>query len=179
MQDFETRSKGVVDWLSTEYSAIRTGQATPGLLDGIKAESYGALVPLNQVGSISSEDARTLRIALWDASQVKAVETAIRNADLGVSLATDSSGVRVIFPELTSERRVQLLKLAKTKLEDARVSVRSVRDEFMKDIDKQEKAGELTKDDVYNEKERIQKQVEETNKKLEHLYMQKETEISQ
>lgn len=178
MQDFETRSKAVVDWLGNEYAAIRTGQASPALLDGVKVESYGALVPLNQVGSISSEDARTLRISLWDASQIKAVESAIRDADLGVSVVTDSTGLRAIFPELTSERRTQLMKLAKAKLEDGRVSVRGLRDEFMKDLDKQEKAGDITEDDKFNEKERIQKLVEETNKKLEHLYAQKEAEIS-
>lgn len=178
MQDFETKTKAVIEWLGNEYAGIRTGQASPALLDGVKVESYGALVPLNQVGSISSEDARTLRIALWDASQVKTVESAIREADFGVSVATDSSGLRVIFPELTAERREQLLKLAKTKLEDARISVRSVRDEAMKDLEKQEKAGELTEDDRYNEKEKIQKIVDETNKKLEHLYTQKEAEIA-
>lgn len=179
MHDFEKRSATVVEWLQNEYAGIRTGQASPALLDGVKVDSYGALVPLNQVGSVSSEDARTLRLSLWDASQVKTVETAIREADLGVSIATDSSGLRVIFPELTSERRTQLLKLAKTKLEEARVSVRNLRDEFMKDLDKQEKAGDITEDDRYQEKETIQKLVESANQKLENLYAHKESEIAQ
>lgn len=176
--DFEARIKDIKDWLSNEYAGIRTGQATPALLDSIKVESYGTKVPLNQVGSVGVEDARTLRISVWDAGGIKAIETAITDADLGVSVATDSSGLRVVFPELTSERRVQLLKLAKQKLEDARVSVRGARDEIMKDLDKQEKAGDLSEDDKFTEKENIQKLVESANKALDELYAQKEAEIS-
>lgn len=176
--DFNKRTKEIIDWLVGEYAGIRTGQATPALLDSVKVESYGSRVPLNQVGSVGVEDARTLRISTWDAGQVSAVESAIRDADIGVSIATDSSGLRVIFPELTSERRVQLLKLAKQKLEDARVSVKSVRDEAMKDLDKQEKEGDLSEDEKFIQKEKIQKQVDDTNKSLESLYQQKEVEIS-
>ena len=178
MNDFETRSKEIVDWLSNEYAGIRTGQATPGLLDGVKVESYGSKMPLNQVGSVGVEDARTLRISPWDAGQVGTIETAIRDADLGVSLSTDSSGLRVIFPELTSERRVQLLKLAKSKLEDARVSLRSARDEIMKSIDKQEKDGDISEDEKFTLKETVQKRVDLTNRGLDEQYDKKEAEIN-
>jgi len=176
--DFDARMKETTDWLGNEFASIRTGQATPALLDSIKVDSYGSKVPLNQVGSVGVEDARTLRISPWDASSIHDIETAITEADLGVSVATDSAGLRVVFPELTSERREQLLKLAKHKLEDARVSVRSARDERKKDLDKQEKDGELSKDDKFSEMESIQKQVDVTNKSLEDLYHKKETEIS-
>lgn len=178
MIDFDIRSKEILDWLGVEFSGIRTGQAAPALLDSVKVENYGSSVPINQMATVAVEDARTLRISLWDASQVKNVETAIRAADLGVSLATDSSGLRVIFPELTSERRVQLLRLAKQKHEDARVSVRSTRDEIMKDIDRQEKAGEISEDERFNHKESIQKKVDILNNKLDELLAAKETEIS-
>lgn len=178
MIDFTQKSKGIVDWLVNEYATIRTGQASPALLDGVKVESYGTHMSLNQIGSISPEDARTLRVSVWDASLVKSVEKAVRDADLGVSVVTDSSGLRVIFPELTSERRVQLLKLAKSKHEDARVSVRGLREDVMKELDKAEKAGDITEDDKFAEKERVQKLVDETNTKLEHLFIQKEAEVS-
>lgn len=178
MNDFESRLKGIADWLSGEYSTIRTGQATPALLDGVKVENYGSLMAVNQVASVGVEDARTLRVSPWDAGIIKAIETAIRDADLGVSVSTDSSGLRVIFPELTSERRVQLLKLAKSKLEDARVSVRSARDEMMKLIDKQEKDGEISEDEKFTKKEDTQKRVEESNRMLDALYERKEAEIS-
>ena len=178
MIDFDVRGKEIVEWLKTEYAGIRTGQASPALLDNIKVESYGALMPLNQVGSVGVEDARTLRVSLWDASGVTAAETALREADLGVSVVTDSSGLRVIFPELTSERRVQLTKLAKSKLEDARVSVRSARDEIMKDIDKQQKDGEIGEDDKFTQKEAVQTKVDAVNNQLETLYDMKESEVS-
>lgn len=168
----------VVQWLEREYSGIRTGQAAPALLDGIKAEAYGSLMPLIQVASIGIEDARTLRVSPWDAGIASAVEKAITNADLGVSVVSDSSGLRVVFPELTSERREQLIKLAKKKLEDARVSVRSVRDDLMKRVDKEQKSGEMSEDELQIQKKKIQEQVDSTNKKLEDSFIQKEKEVT-
>jgi ribosome recycling factor len=178
MIDVNVRGKAIIDWLANEYAGIRTGQATPALLDTIKVENYGSMMPINQVGSVGVEDARTLRVSAWDAGVVPAIEKAIRDADLGVSVSTDSAGLRVIFPELTSERRVQLLKLAKHKLEDARVSVRSMRDEVMKDIEAQLKSGEISEDEKFTQKESVQKQVEGLNSKLDVAYAQKEKEIS-
>jgi ribosome recycling factor len=178
MIDFNARSKDIVDWLATEFTGIRTGQAAPALLDSVKVESYGSRMPINQIGTVSVEDARTLRVSIWDAGQVKAVESAIRDADLGVSLAVDSTGMRVIFPDLTSERRVQLLRLAKQKHEEARVSVKTAREEAMKEIDKREKDGDIGKDAQFAEKEKIQAAVESTNRKLDQLLEAKEVEIS-
>jgi len=178
MIDFEKRTKDIVAWLQQEYTGIRTGQAAPAILDSIKVESYGSKMPLNQVASISIENARTLRVSPWDAGAISSIETAIRDADLGVSLATDSTGLRVIFPELTSDRRGQLLKLAGQKLEDARISVRGARDEVMKVLDKQMKDAELSKDAHFAAKEKVQKQVEATNMQLEALYDAKEAEIA-
>lgn len=177
--EISQRLAGVAEWLQKEYVGIRTGQANPGLLDSVKVESYGTFVPVQQVGSISIEDARTLRISVWDSSQVKAVEKAFQDADLGVSVAADSSGIRVIFPELTSERRVQLLKLAKSKLEEARVSVKAARDEAMKEMERQFKASEISEDDKFSIKDKIQKQVDEANAALETLYIRKEKELQQ
>ncbi|MFT7507585.1 MAG: ribosome recycling factor [Acidimicrobiales bacterium] len=178
MIDFDVRGKEITDWLIQEYTGIRTGQSTPALLDNIKVESYGSMMPINQIGTVGVEDARTLRISLWDAGGIPAVEKALREADLGVSVAADSAGLRVIFPELTSERRVQLLKLAKNKLEEARVSVRSTRDEIMKDLDKQQKDGDIGEDDKFTQKDAVQNKVNAINTQLEGLYTQKETEIS-
>ena len=169
--------KEVIDWLNKEYSGIRTGQASPALLDNVKVEGYGTYMSILQLGSVSIEDVRTLRVSTWDASQIASLEKAIREADLGVSVVTDSSGLRVIFPELTSERRVQLLKLAKNKLEDSRISVRSIRDEVMKEVERQFKANEIAEDDKFTLKENIQKAVEETNNSLESLFINKEREL--
>lgn len=178
MNDLESKLQTVATWLSGELSGIRTGQATPALLDSIKVESYGAQMPLNQVASLGIEDARTLRVSPWDQSLVKVIETAIRDADFGVSVMSDGAGVRVIFPDLTSERRTQLLKLAKSRLEDARVRVRSVREDIIKSIDKQEKDGEISEDDKFAKKEIVQKLIDSTNGALEAQYNKKEQEIS-
>ncbi len=175
--DIKKRLDEVVAWLQKEYAGIRTGQANPSLLDGVRVESYGSYLPLQQVGSIGIEDARTIRVTTWDTSQVAAVEKAIRDSDLGVSVVGDSSGLRVIFPELTSDRRAQLLKLAKNKLEDARISVRAVRDEEMKELERAFKANEFGEDDKFSKKDKIQKNVEETNLKLESLFIAKEKEL--
>lgn len=178
-EDFTKRLRSIGEWLQKEYSSIRTGQATPALLDGVKIEQYGTMMPLNQVGSVGVEDARTLRISPWDVQSIAAIERAITEADLGVSVATDSAGLRVIFPELTSERRAQLLKLAKQKLEDARISVRAARDEVMKELEAEEKNGDISEDEKFARKEEIQKQVDTANKKLEEIFDAKEAEISQ
>jgi ribosome recycling factor len=178
MNDFETKLKEIVSWLTGEYAGIRTGQATPAILDSVKVESYGAHMALNQVASLGIEDARTLRVSPWDQSLLKAIETAIREADLGVSVVADSSGLRVIFPELTGERRTQLLKLAKSKLEDARVRVRAARDEMMKAIEKQEKEGGMGEDEKFAKKDEVQKKVDATNATLEAQYSKKELEVN-
>ncbi len=177
MDSISEKLKEVNEWLQKEYASIRTGQASPMLLDGVKVESYGSYMPINQVGSVNIEDARTLRISVWDKSSVAAIERAIQEANLGISTASDSDGVRVIFPELTSERRVQLMKLAKSKLEDARISVRGVRDEIMKTLDKQQKDGEISEDERFAHKEKVQGQVDSVNRSLEALFDKKETEL--
>lgn len=177
MDELKKKLEEVQNWLSEAYTSIRTGQATPALLDTVKAESYGTKMPLNQLGSVGVEDARTLRISPWDAGTISAIEKAIEDADLGVSVSTDSTGLRVKFPELTSERREQLLKTAKQKLEDARVSVRAARDEAVKEIEAQLKNGDITEDDKFTMKDEVQKLVDETNKKLEELFNHKEEEI--
>ena len=169
--------KEVQEWLQKEYVGIRTGQASPALLDSIKVESYGSYMKINQVGSIGIEDARTLRISVWDKQAINAIEKAIREADFGVSTVSDSDGVRVIFPELTTERRAQLMKLSKAKLEDARISVRGVRDEYMKFIEKQQKDTEISEDEKFSLKEKAQAQVDAMNRSLEALFIQKETEL--
>ncbi len=178
IQAIKTKLAESVDWLKKEFSAIRSGQASPALLDGVTVESYGMYMPMNQVSTVGVEDARTLRISPFDSSQISAIEQAIQEANLGVSLATDSSGVRVIFPELTADRRVQLQKLAKAKLEDSRIAVRAIRDDAMKLIEKNEKAGDISEDEKYNQKEQVQKAVEETNATLEGLYTTKEVELA-
>lgn len=178
MDDLKNKLSQAETWLSGEYSGIRTGLAAPALLDSVKVDSYGTKVPINQVGTIGIENARTLRVSVWQSDTISALEQAILDADLGVSVSTDSSGLRVSFPELTSERREQLIKLAKQKLEEARMRVRGARDEAVRVVDKDEKDGKISEDERFTKKDAIQKQVDECNKKLESLFNQKEKEIN-
>ncbi len=176
---FDARAQEVVEWLSKEFSGIRTGRATPALLDSIQVESYGARVPIQQVGSVGVEDPRTLRISPWDGSMVKVIEKAITDANFGVSVASDDRGVRVIFPELTGERRIQLIKLAKARLEDARISLRKNRDETLKDVERKTKESEITEDERFRIKEELQKRIDKLNATLDSMLEKKEAEINQ
>lgn len=175
---FKKSLSGTEDWLKKEFTNIRTGQASPALLDSVRVDTFGTLSPLVQLGSISSEGPRTLRITLWDNSQTKEVEKAITLADLGVSVSVDDKGLRVNFPELTAERRVQIVKIAKEKLEEGKKQIRMHRDDVMKDLQAKEKAGGMGKDEAFRHQKDIQKMVDEINKKLEELYSKKDKEIT-
>jgi ribosome recycling factor len=165
--------KESIEWLSREYSRLHTGRASPAYLDGVLVEAYGSFQPIKNVGSVGIEDARTLRISLWDKSVIKEVEKAINAANLGVSLAVDGEGMRVIFPTLTTENRSKLLKVLKDKLEDARISVRKEREAAIDEL----KAAALPEDEDFRAKEDIQKRITEANAKLESVFEQKEEEV--
>ncbi len=165
------------EWLRGEFSSIRTGRATPVILDAVSVESYGARMAVNQVASISTEDPKTLRIVPWDATQLKTIEKGIMDADIGLSVVTDDKGLRVVFPELTSERRTSLVKIAKQKHEEARISLRKEREGAKNEIDSKEKAGVVSEDDKFRYLEEMQKMIDEANKKLDELAERKEKEI--
>ncbi len=174
---FKQKIKENEEWLKKEFAGVRTGRANPSLLDGILVESYGSKVPINQVGNISVEDSRNIRISPWDMSVAKEIERAIGSANLAVAVALDDKGVRVSFPELPAERREQIVRIAKEKLEQAKVSIRIQRDAVIKDIQAKEKEGGLGKDDILRFKNELQKNVDGANKVLEELFAKKEKEI--
>jgi len=176
---FEKKVKDIEERLGKELSSIRTGRAAPSVLDGVQVESYGTRMSISQVASIGTEDARTIRITPYDASQSKEIEKAIMLANLGLSVGADERGVRVTFPELTAERRVQLVKLAKEKLEDTRAGLRGARDDVWSDIQKKEKDGDMSEDDKFRSKDEMQKRVDAANKKFEEMLEKKEKEITQ
>lgn len=170
--------KETEEWLQREFTGIRTGRAAPSLLDSIRVDSYGSMSPIQSVGSVTVEDARTLRIIPWDKSLVKAIEKAITDADLGVGVGSDDQGVRVNFPELTAERRTMLAKLAKDKLEQARVTLRGHRGDTIKDIEAKQKEGGMGEDDMKRYKDEVQKWIDKGNEALEALGKKKEAEIA-
>ncbi len=170
--------KETEEWLQKEFTGIRTGRATPTLLDIVKADAYGSRTPIAQMANIMIEDARSLRVLPWDKSLNKAIEKAIVDADLGVGVATDDQGLRVTFPELTAERRTMLARLAREKFEQARVTLRGHRTDALKDIDAAEKEGGMGKDDVARLKEEVQKKIDKGGENLEALAKKKEAEIA-
>ena len=165
------------EWLKKEFQQIRTGQASPAVLDAVKVEVYGAPMALKEVASVTIEGARTLRISPWDKSQTKEVEKAITIANLGLAVVADDQGLRVMFPELTGERRTEIAKIAKEKMEEAKKQIRGHRDIVVKDLATKEKDGLMGKDDAFRAKNDGQKLVDEMNKKLEEHYSKKEKEI--
>ncbi len=176
-KNFKTKLEQKAEWLKKEFFSIRTGRAAIGLLDSVFVEMYGSRMPLNQCATIATEDARTLKINPFDKSQAQAIEKAIVVADLGVGVVNNGAGIRVIFPELTGERRELLIKQAKKKLEEAKISLRQDRDETVKDIEKKEKDGGMSEDDKFRLKEDMQKLFDDCQKKLESMTADKEKEI--
>lgn len=174
----EAKLAGAKEWLGKEYRGLRTGRASPSILDGVSVQAYGSQMPIKQVANVGVEDARSLRVTPWDMGLLKDIERGIVAANLGLGTATDSSGIRVTFPELTSERREQLVKAAKQKLEEARTTVRLSRDESWKDIQEKEKNNEITEDDKFRLKDELQKKVDTCNDDLEKLFDAKEEEMS-
>ena len=175
---FEKKIADIGERLVKELSGVRTGRATPAILDGIQVESYGARVSLNQISNISVEDARTLRITPWDVSQAKEIEKAIVLANLGLSVGADEKGVRVFFPDLTSERRQSLVKIAKDKVEETRTALRAARDEVWSDIQKKEREGEIPEDDKFRFKDEMQKKVDAANTQFDETFTRKEKEMT-
>lgn len=174
---FNQKAKEIEDWFQKELGNIRTSRATPAILDGVMVESYGAKMPISSIGSIASQDVRTLFITPWDTASIKEIEKSIIASNLGLSVSAVENGVRVSFPELTADRRTTLIKLAKDKLEDSRVSVRKLRDEIQKEIESAEKAGGMGEDEKFRLKADLQKLVDALNKKLGDANERKEKEI--
>ncbi len=176
--NFLNKSKSIEIWLQNEYQNIRTGRASSAFLDQVRVESYGEMVPLSNVASIGIEDAKCIRVSPWDGSLIKAIEKAVIAADLGVSTSVDEKGLRIIFPDLTGERRLQLIKQAKEKLEDSRVSLRQERNSVNDDMNTQKKDGLMSEDDVTRAKKEFDKHIETTMGQLDILFAKKEKEIT-
>ena len=175
--NFKLENNKIAEYLIKEYSQLNIGRASPMILDGISVESYGSYVPLKNVASVSIEDPKTLRITPWDKNQIKEIEKAIVSSNLGLSVAVDTSGIRVIFPQLTTETRQTLVKVLKEKLEESRRTVRKERERIWDEIQKLEKEGGMTEDEKFKAKEDLQKIIDKTNKNLENIFEKKEKEV--
>jgi ribosome recycling factor len=172
-QEFSKEVQAVQEWLKREFSQISTGRANPALLDSILVDSYGSKQPIKSVASMSVEDARTLRISPWDKGQLKAIESAIIDSKLPVSVSVDDQGVRVSVPQMTEESRKQIAKVAKDKLEQARVRIRAEREKAIKQME----SGEYSDDEKRDMKEALQKLVDKANDTAQEVYTKKEADI--
>ena len=171
--------KEAEEWLVRELATVRTGRATPAILDSVRVDVYGSRSPISSVASVTIEDARTLTISPWDKTVTKSIEKAINDADLGVSVSVGDSGMRVSFPELTAERRTLLAKVANEKLEQAKVTLRGHRAEAIKDVDAAEKEGGMGKDEAQRLKDEVQKKIDASTETLEAMAKRKQEEIAQ
>lgn len=175
--EFKNKLKEVESWLSGELSQIHAGRATPLVLDGVTIDVYGTKTALSHVATITIEDPKTLKVSPWDKSHIKEIERAIGAANLGLSTAPDQTGVRVIFPELSSDRRQGLVKTIRERLERARISMRKERDEMWTEIQNKEKEGGMAEDDKFRAKEEMEKLIGECGQNLEAISAKKEKEV--
>ena len=166
-----------INVMKQEYNSLRAGRANPQALDRITADYYGTPTPVNQMGNISVPEPRMLIISLWDTKLIPVVEKAIQKSDLGINPANDGKVIRLIFPELTEERRKDLDKVIRKKAEESKVAVRSIRRDAMEDIKKQKKDNLLTEDDQKKLEEKVQKLTDEKVKEIDTIAQAKEKEI--
>ncbi|WP_321446645.1 ribosome recycling factor [uncultured Cohaesibacter sp.] len=178
LDDLERRMKGAVSVLKTELSGLRTGRASMALLDPITVEAYGQTMPINQVGTVSVPEPRMLSIQVWDKGMVGAVEKAIRESNIGINPVTDGQLLRLPIPELNQERRQEMVKIAHSYAENAKVSVRHVRRDGMDMCKKAEKDG-MSEDDVRLYNDEIQELTNKYVAEIDTMASGKEAEIMQ
>jgi ribosome recycling factor len=178
-QDLTRRMDGAMETLRREFAGLRTGRASPGLLEPVRVHAYGSEVPLNQVGNTAVPEARMLTVQVWDRSLVGAVEKAIREAGLGLNPASDGQLVRVPIPQLTTERRNELAKLAHKYAEGTRVAVRGVRRDGMEQVKTYEKKHEIGEDVAKVWQTEVQKLTDQYIKRVDDFLADKEKDIRQ
>ncbi len=177
LTDSKTKMNKALEVLKTEFLKMRTGRATPSILDDIRVEYYGQMVPLNQVSNISVPDARLITIQPWEAAMVSVIEKAILKSGLGLNPAHDGKLIRLPIPPLNEERRKELVKYAKKLGEDAKVAVRNIRRDANEGFKKLEKSEHVSEDDLKKGEKEIQKMTDDTIKHIDDLVASKEKEI--
>ena len=178
-EDLTRRMDGALETLRRDFSGLRSGRASPALLEPVRVEAYGGEVPIVQVGSIAVPESRMITVQVWDRSLTGAVERAIRDAGLGLNPSADGQVVRVPIPQLTAERRVELARAAGRYGENAKISVRGVRRDGMDQIKAFEKKGEISEDDVVDWSAEVQKLTDSYVKRIDDNLADKEREIKQ
>ena len=177
IKKFEDKMQKSIESLEREYNSIRAGRANPHVLDKIKVDYYGTPTSLQGVANISVPEARMIQIQPWDAGLIKDIEKAILASDLGLTPANDGKVIRLVFPELTEERRKELVKDVKKKGEEAKVAIRNIRRDANDAVKKEAKANEISEDDQKQLEDKIQKLTDEYVKKIDQAIDAKSTEV--
>lgn len=175
--EFEAKMKKTTEILSEQFDAVRAGKANPAVLDRITVDYYGSPTPIQQVASISTPDARSLLIQPWDGSVLKGIEKAILASDLGINPQNDGRSIRLVFPQLTEERRKELAKQVKKYGEEAKVAVRNIRRDAMEKFKAQKKKSEITEDDLKIIEKDMQKLTDDYIKEVDKIAANKEKEL--
>jgi len=178
-KEFEDRMQKALQFLESQFSSVRAGRANAAVLDQISVSYYGTMTPIQQVGSISTPDPRSLLIQPWDAGSLGAIEKAIHESDLGINPQNDGKAIRLSFPQLTEERRKDLVKQIKKYAEDSKIAVRNVRRDAIELYKKQQKSSEITEDDLKNSERDLQKLTDRFVKDIDALAAKKEKELSE
>ena len=178
-KEFESKMQKTCENLETTFATIRAGRANAAVLDQITVDYYGSPTPINQVASIATPDARSLLIQPWDASILKGIEKAILVSDLGINPQNDGRMLRLVFPPLTEERRLDLVKQTKKYGEEAKVAIRNIRRDAIDKFKKQQKASEITEDDYKNVEKDIQKLTDDYSREIDKILEKKEKELKE
>lgn len=179
LKELKRRMDGAVAAFKHDIASLRTGRASANVLDPVTVEAYGSRMPLNQVANITVPEPRMLSVSVWDRSMVKAVETAIRESNLGLNPIVEGQNMRIPLPELNEERRKSLVKVAHDYAEKAKVAARHVRRDGMDGLKKAEKDGDMSQDDSRANSDKVQKMTDETISEIDRLLQDKEKEIMQ
>ena len=175
--DIQRRMDGAINAFKSDLASLRTGRASANLLDPIMVTAYGSQMPIAQVGTVSVPEARMISVSVWDKSLVGAVDRAIRESNLGFNPIVDGTTLRIPLPELNEQRRKELVKIAHTYAENARVAARHVRRDGMDHLKKAEKDGDISEDEHRKQSERVQKMTDDTIATIDSLLAAKESEI--
>ncbi len=179
LAELERRMNGALSVLKGEFAGLRTGRASPNLVEPIQVEAYGSTMPLNQVATVSVPESRMLSVQVWDRSMVQAVDRAIRESNLGLNPIVEGQLLRIPIPELNAERRQELVKVAHKYAEQARIAVRHVRRDGLDHLKKQEKDGGMGEDESHRLSDQIQKMTDSMISEIDQMLATKESEITQ
>lgn len=171
------RMEKALEALRREFGGVRTGKASPALLDTVRVEAYGSMVPINQVGAVTAPEPRMLTVQPWDKSLIKSIERSLRESDLGLNPSNDGNLIRIPIPALTEERRREYVKLLHKFAEEGRVAIRQARQHANDDIKRRQKEGEMSEDEARRGQDQVQKLTDEYVQKVEELLKKKEAEV--